>query len=91
MKIQDLYENNNIYEQDLGWFVSEGVLSPRLGKEVSEVGRKLCNEIAPQAINLIDAFGIPEHMRHAPISKDWVEYNSFDNFGELLPEMQRQS
>ena len=78
-------------ERDLGWFVTQGVLSPRLGKEVPEVGRMLCKEIAPQAINLIDALGIPEHMHYAPIARDWVEYNGFDNFGELLPEMQRQS
>jgi acyl-CoA oxidase len=78
-------------ENDLGWYVSTGVLSPRLGKQVPAVGRKLCKEIAPLAIDLIDAFGIPEHMCYAPISRDWVEYNGFDNFGELLPEMQNRS
>ena len=78
-------------EQDLGWYVSEGVLAPSFGKEVPKVGRKLAKEVAPQAMNLIEAFGIPEYMRYAPISRDWLAYNGFDNFGELLPHMQNKS
>jgi acyl-CoA oxidase len=75
-------------EKDLGWFVSQKVITSRLGTKIPEYGRKLCAQIAPSAIQLIDAFGIPEHMRHAPISGDWIKYNQTDNFGELLPEMQ---
>ena len=78
-------------EKDLGWFMSQKVITSRLGTKVPEYGRKLCVQIAPSAIQLIDAFGIPEHMRHAPISGDWIKYNQTDNFGELLPEMQNKS
>ena len=78
-------------ERDLGWYVSEGVLSPRMAKKVPVAARKLCKELAPSAIELIDAFGIPEHMRHAPIAGDWKKFNEFDNFGELIPQMQYQS
>jgi acyl-CoA oxidase len=78
-------------EKDLGWFVSQKVITSRLGTKVPEYGRKLCAQIAPSAIQLIDAFGIPEHMRHAPISGDWIKYNQIDNFGELLPELQNKS
>ncbi|MFT4970078.1 MAG: acyl-CoA oxidase [Chitinophagales bacterium] len=78
-------------EKDLGWFVSNGVLSPNMGKRIPEYARDLCKELGPHAIQLIDAFGIPEHMRYAPIAGDWEKYNEFDNCGELLPEMQNQS
>ena len=77
-------------EKDLGWFVSEGVISPRMARKVPELGRELCEELAPYAIPLIDAFGIPEHMRYAPIAGDWEAYNESDNLGELLPEMQNR-
>ena len=43
------------------------------------------------ALSLIDSFGIPEHMRHAPIAGDWEKYNETDNFGELLSELQNKS
>jgi len=78
-------------ERDLGWFVSEGVLTPASGREVPELARRLCRDVAPYAISLVDAFNIPEHMRHAPAAGDWVAYNGFDNYGELLPAMQRRS
>ncbi|MCH2022628.1 MAG: acyl-CoA dehydrogenase family protein [Saprospiraceae bacterium] len=78
-------------ERDLGWFLSESVISPRLAKKVPEQSIKLCKKLAPNAIRLIDSFGIPLHMRHAPIAGDWKKYNETDNFGELLPEMQKQS
>jgi acyl-CoA oxidase len=75
-------------ERDLGWYVSEGVISRRLARKVPEFGRELCDQLAPHAIDLIDAFGIPEHMRYAPIAGDWRTYNQTDNLGELHPEMQ---
>ena len=46
-----LYAGDSI-ERELGWFLAEGVLSPRLGKEVPEVARALCREVAPYAIEL---------------------------------------
>jgi acyl-CoA oxidase len=58
---------------------------------VPEYARALCENLGPHAISLVDAFGIPEHMRYAPIAGDWKKYNETDNFGELLPEMQHQS
>ena len=78
-------------EKDLGWFLSKKVISAKMGRKVSENARAFCEKLAPHAIGLIDAFGIPEHMRHAPIAGDWISYNKTDNFGELLPEMQNKS
>ncbi len=78
-------------EKDLGWFLSKKIFSANMGQKVVHDAQSLCRKVAPNALILIDAFGIPEHMRHAPIAGDWVSYNKTDNFGELLPEMQNQS
>lgn len=76
-------------ERDLSWFLMEGLLSSRMAKAVAETSRTICREIAPDALALIDAFGLPQHMQHAPIAGDWKAYNGFDNFGEVLPALQR--
>ena len=48
------------------------LLSTEQGLEVAERNRKLCAELAPDAVALIAGFGIPEHLISAPIAKDWV-------------------
>ena len=62
-----------------------------MGKKLPQLIRLLCSELAPQAIALVDSFGIPAHMRHAPIAGDWEKYNETDNFGEIIPELQNKS
>ena len=47
------------------------------------MNRKLCAEIAPLSMDLIDAFGLPEEVLAAPIASDWVKYNEVNNQGEL--------
>ena len=43
----------------------------------------LCSKLGPQAVNLIDAFGLTDRMLSAPIARDWVAYNEYDNRGEM--------
>jgi len=76
---------------DLGWFVTNKVLSKTMARKVPEFIRFLCSELAPHALALVDSFGIPPHMRHAPIAGDWEKYNETDNFGELISELQNKS
>ena len=77
--------------RDLGWFVTNKVLTKNMGKKLPQLIRLLCSELSPHAIALVDSFGIPAHMRHAPIAGDWEKYNETDNFGELIPELQNKS
>ena len=46
------------------------------------LNRQLCAELTPQALALVEAFGLPENVVSAPISRDWVKYNERDNQGE---------
>jgi acyl-CoA oxidase len=77
--------------QDLGWLLTNKIISHKTGSALPIYVRSLCAELGPHALSLIDSFGIPEHMRHAPIAGDWAKYNETDNFGELLSELQNQS
>ena len=37
---------------------------------------KLCAELRPHSLSLVEAFGLPDNLL-APIAFDWVEYNSW--------------
>eukprot|EP00743_Colponemidia_sp_Colp-15_P001275 GILK01001398.1.p1 GENE.GILK01001398.1~~GILK01001398.1.p1 ORF type:complete len:666 (+),score=124.04 GILK01001398.1:45-2000(+) len=70
-------------EHDMGWFLTSQTLTLTQGKTVSSLARKLCAELAPQALPLCDSFGIPAHVYHAPIARNWIAYNDDDNQGEV--------
>ena len=72
-----------VVERNLGWFVSNGFMTPEVGKEVPQVSADLCKEIAPHSLALTDAFALTDDMISAPIALDWVKYNEYDNQGEL--------
>ena len=58
-------------------------LPGQVGAKVNQAAAKLCTELGPQMLQLVEAFGIPEEMLSAPIARDWVHYNSYDNQGEV--------
>ena len=51
-----------------------------------DINRRLCAEIAPLSMDLVDAFDLPDEMIAAPIAAEWVKYNETDNQGELSPK-----
>ena len=53
---------------------------------VKNTAIKLCQELGPHALSLCDAFGITDTMLSAPIALDWVQYNTYDNQGELMSQ-----
>lgn len=54
------------------------------------LNRELCAELTPHALALTDAFGLSEDVLAAPIARDWVKYNAYDNQGELTTHTQFQ-
>lgn len=56
-------------------FMRCGALHPKQGMAVQNAVDRLCEQIRPQAIHLVNAFGIPPHLL-APIAFDYVEHNS---------------
>ena len=59
-------------EADLPYFIESGLISVKQGEEALETSRKLCAEIAPLSMDLIDAFGLPEEVLAAPIASGMV-------------------
>ena len=64
------------------FLVQEKMISAGFSKTLGERRERLCDEAARHADKYLEAFDIPEHMIHAPIAKDWENYNTFDNQGE---------
>jgi acyl-CoA oxidase len=55
-----------------------GYLSPAQSQLIAEEVSALCAELRPQALNLVNSFGIPQSLL-GPIASDWIEYNSWEN------------
>ena len=71
-------------EHDLAWYVSSSYMTPRSAPLVPHLIRKSIKQVAPQAMFLVESFGIPDVLIQAPIAQDWVKYNEGDNQGELV-------
>ncbi len=57
-------------ERDRGWFQEHGRLSGERSKAVISTVNRLCDELRPHAVDLVDAFGIPDELLAAPIAFD---------------------
>jgi len=77
-------------ENDLSWFLLDGVLTHKQAKLVSQHARDLCKEVSHQSLHLTDAFGIPDHIVQAPIALDWEVYNRVDNQGETKDYLRKE-
>lgn len=48
----------------------------QVGRLVPETVRGLVMRVAPHAQQLVNAFGIPDHLVAAPIAANWERYNT---------------
>eukprot|EP01097_Dermamoeba_algensis_P003940 TRINITY_DN2655_c0_g1_i4.p1 TRINITY_DN2655_c0_g1~~TRINITY_DN2655_c0_g1_i4.p1 ORF type:complete len:487 (+),score=119.83 TRINITY_DN2655_c0_g1_i4:760-2220(+) len=63
-------------ERDLGFYVSQKILTPQEGRLVSSLIEKHCFDIKDKLNELVDAFDIPDYLLGAPIAGDWMSYYS---------------
>lgn len=70
-------------EKDLVNFVALGLVDKALASQLSPASSSLCLRVAPHALKLVEAFGIPDKVIAAPIALDWCAFNQDDNKGEL--------
>jgi acyl-CoA oxidase len=54
--------------RDRGWFLEHGYLEPGKSRSIHRLVHELCAELRPDAIALVDAFGIPDALLAAPIA-----------------------
>lgn len=66
-KLCDLWSLWRI-EADLGWFMENGVTETRQASALRDEVDALCDELAEDALALVDAFGIPDACIAAPIA-----------------------
>jgi acyl-CoA oxidase len=58
----------SVLEHDDGWFLAHGVLDGSNAKALRTLVGQICRELRPQAVPLVDAFGIPDEILGAPIA-----------------------
>ena len=66
-RLCDLYALSAIHA-DRGWFLEHERITPRRSKAIQQAVNQLCQQLAPDAVALVDAFGIPEQWLTAPIA-----------------------
>ena len=54
-------------ERDRAWFQEHGRISSTRAKAITRQVNALCAELRPRAVDLVDAFGIPDELIGAPI------------------------
>ena len=79
-----LYAVNVVESQAMTFLLSQKVVTPEQSIKITEMSQKLTKSLGEYALELVDGFGIPEHMITAPIAKDWTKFNESDNQGEIL-------
>jgi acyl-CoA oxidase len=60
-------------EADRAWFMEHGRLSSARSKAISREINALCRKVRPLAVDLVDAFGVPEEMLRSPELLSWGE------------------
>ena len=68
----DLHALSTI-EADRAWFMEHGRLSSARSKAISREVGSLCRKIRPLAVDLVDAFGVPEEMLRSPELLTWTD------------------
>ena len=83
LQLASLFAMSSI-ESHLAWYLTSGLISMQNAAKFPDFVRAFVEQLAPQSLNIIDAFDIPEHLIQAPIAHNWALYNEDDNQGELL-------
>ena len=69
----------------MGWYLSARFLAPNKAHAVTEQVNRLCRELVTSADALVESFGIPQHLIHAPIAHDWEATAATDNLDVAIP------
>jgi acyl-CoA oxidase len=56
-------------DADAGWFLEHGVIASGKARSIRRLVQRLCGELRPHAVALVDAFAIPEELVGAVISR----------------------
>ncbi len=68
-RLYELYALHAL-ERDRGWFLEQGYIAGSKTKAIRKLIHRLCKDLRQDAIELVDAFGIPDAILSAPIAMD---------------------
>lgn len=66
-RLCDLYALSRL-AADMAWFVEDGYVEPWKARAIRKEVERLCGEVRAAAVDLVDAFGIPDSCLAAPIA-----------------------
>jgi len=72
----------SVVEEHIAFYVASGLLSAEKIDVLLDAQRLAIRKLAPQALHLVEAFGVSDHILGAPIAADWSKFNETDNQGE---------
>ncbi|MCO5578202.1 hypothetical protein L7F22_032040 [Adiantum nelumboides] len=75
-QMRALYVLSSIDENPV--FLRYGYITPKQAQAIQTLITRLCVEIRPHALALVDAFGMPRGLL-GPIAFDWIKYNSWEH------------
>ena len=72
--------------RDLGWYLTQGVVSQEAVHAMAPVRNQLIKDMAVRVMDLLDCLSVDkETLGHTvPIASDYVNYNSAPNHGEII-------
>eukprot|EP00762_Andalucia_godoyi_P003092 ANDGO_01119.mRNA.1 Acyl-coenzyme A oxidase len=65
-------------KESMGWYMQYRYFAPSKADAIEEEIVKLCRIIRPRAVDLVDAFGIPDHCVMAPIAGDYISAHKYE-------------
>eukprot|EP00485_Elphidium_margaritaceum_P007364 CAMPEP_0202687112 /NCGR_PEP_ID=MMETSP1385-20130828/2814_1 /ASSEMBLY_ACC=CAM_ASM_000861 /TAXON_ID=933848 /ORGANISM="Elphidium margaritaceum" /LENGTH=676 /DNA_ID=CAMNT_0049341837 /DNA_START=32 /DNA_END=2062 /DNA_ORIENTATION=+ len=80
-----LTQLNDVYDKHLPLLLSRGVVRNDDVAIIRTELNVLTAKLARQSLSVCEAFGIPQELL-PPIAMNWIEYNEWDNQGEILPQ-----
>lgn len=73
-----------IINRDLAFYLLIGVVSKEAQKNLFETRMTLIKELAERANDLLDCMSIPKDSLYAPIAGNYIKYNAYPNYGEII-------
>ena len=70
--------------RDLPLLILEGWICPKLAGELKDHYNVLIKKAAKDIDVIIESLNIPVHALKVPIAKDYIKYNSYANYGEVV-------
>ncbi len=69
--------------RDLGFYISEGVISQQAGLSAMASISGMVKELAKSCGDILESMNVPTHALYTPIIGDYVKYNEKPHFGEV--------